>query len=71
MIQVQVKVNKGRVFQSVKRLQDEAIPNLVNADIEAAMLSAQREASGNYPRGLYQGYTVKFRTNQKYIRTGR
>jgi hypothetical protein len=75
MIQVQVKVNKGRVYQSIKRLTDEAIPNIVNADIEAAMLTAQREASANYPRGSYSGYSVPYHRNRKgqlskYIRTG-
>ena len=71
MVTVQVKVESGHVYQSVKKLVDDAIPGIVNAEIEGLMLEAQKAASGNYPRGSVQGYNVPLRRGQKYIRTGR
>jgi hypothetical protein len=71
MIQIQVKVESKRVYQSIRRLVDDAIPGIVNDDIESAMLMAADEASGNYPSGSFDGYSVPFRPRQKYTRTGR
>lgn len=70
MTQVTVAIRDKKVRQSLHVI-GEAIPRVGKKRVKQAMDGAKADASGQFPRGSFSGYTVAPPAGSSYTRTGR
>lgn len=69
-MQITVKIEDKKVRQGVHNI-GEAIPRIGKRRVKQAMDGAKADASGQFPRGSFSGYTVAPPAGSTYTRTGR